>query len=567
MAAYYIDDKNVAAQWQVTATNASAHAFINGQNPLASPSYANNPTKRGTEDDWDDLPSVGIGASTYPPTSALTGVVTAHEDQFFDYHFRFWVIPNALNLSNPTVGTSIPFKIWNTFPSVQTLSAINVTGSSVLSFDVSPGATLLDHQLASINMQIGAGENTINASTDFVFTSGFGTLRVIATLGETFPILPEVPVNEEWSFKTDVLTVYNGIESRLSLMPNPRINLTFDVKVVDFDERRTLYNLTSGAIKVASLVPMFQYAAQLTATTSIGLSRIYFDPAQCNARVGKSLLIMNRNTQEVQLGNVTALHADGATIDSAVGVDVSAPLWFAVPAISCFIDDNTGLDFGTQSGTFKLSAFALNDWDLQRPSSGVTISTFDSLPIIEKPFLITTPERWSHRREVLDGGVGLQEMRSADTNFVVKRGLKFSVDRLNGDIDYWREFFALVNGAQKPFLVSTQLPDLTLRLPPALGASQLDIEEKYYESKLYPLDTFKRIQITFDDGTVSNHNITNSFTDGAGDTRITLTPTISLTSGISRICFLQKVRAADSVRLEHYNDYSYVKFGVRSTNN
>jgi len=567
-----------------------AHQSVAGGSAISYPrtsTASEHYTRSNTTGPYHDYSSPAsnvkdIVDSAYDPGD-LTGTIThatrtdkfvgvAHVAASFhtDFHFKFWVIPSLLNLSNPTLGANIPFRIWNTFPgSLGTVSAVNIVGSSVLTFDYGVANTIYGFEYKEVNMQIAAGEPTIDADISFVHgTLGTAFLEVLAIVAETFPILPEVPVSETWDFKTDIITNYKGVESRFSLMPNPRINLDFNVRVVDYEERQILYGLTSSNIKVASVVPMFQYAAPVTALTAIGGTRLYFDPARCNARVGGNLMAMNRVTRNVQLGTVVTLHADGATINASVGVDVEPDgLWFVVPGILTFLKDDSGLDFGTQAGTYSLNAMSMEETLLQRPSSGVTINTFDSLPVIEKPFLITTPERWAYRREVLDGGVGAQEIRSRDTNFVIKRSLKFSVDRsTNGDMDYWREFQNIVRGAHKPFLIETQLPDLTLRTVPIDGASVLDINETYYEPKLFPLDTFKRVKITYTDGATSYHNVTGSVTDLNGDTQISISPALTLGKTQSRISFLQKVRGSDRISLEHYNDYSYIKFGVRTTN-
>lgn len=546
------------------------YAFINKTGPYTSHVFSTaNSDDILLYDPGDFNPANVTGAGG--PVQVLSGAVSLAASYHTDFHFRIWVIPDLLNLSNPTIDADIPFNVWNTFLETATLNAINVSGSSVLTFDIASSNTIRDFQYRTINMRIGEGEATIDASVVFDFDVGDATLEVRAVVAETFPILPEVPVNETWEFKTDILTNYKGVEQRIALMPQPRVTLSFDVKVVDYSERRILYDLITSNIKVKSLVPMFQYASVITQTTVIGGTRLYFDPALTNLRVGGTLVAMNRFTREIAIGNVVTLHADGATVNSAVGVDVEADnRWYVVPAVGSFLSDDSGLDFGTQAGTFSLEADVFEVLDLQRPGSVVTINTFDSLPVIEKFFLITQPERFAYRREVLDGGVGAREMRSRDTHYVVKRSFKFSVDRNSDEMDYWREFFALIKGAQKPFLVSTQLPDLTVTNPVVQGTSSLVINEGYYVNKQFPLDAFKRIRVQYSNGDYSYHVVAAAVTDALGVTTISILPGLTddpAYTSIERISFLHKMRASDKVSLEHYNDYSYVKFGARSTNN
>lgn len=568
--AYSLEDYGFAVSPTATAPNTFAwYRFVNGQAPYASPSYANNPTLTTVDpesEDPGDLTSVtGVAAHV----SALTGAISIDSGLHTDYHFRMWMIPTLLNLSNPTIGADIPFSMWNTYDQPQDLSAVNVTGSSVLTFDFVATDTIVDFEFKEINMQIAAGESAISATVDFVFPLGTGQLLVVAVVANTFPILPEVPINEVWRWETDVLTNYKGVETRIALMPNPRIHLEFTVNAVGYDERRTLYGLMSSNIKVPSIVPLFQYASPILTTTSIGGTRLYFNPALANVREDGFLVLMNSATRATSLGTVVTVHADGATIDTAVGSEIAADgLWFAVPALSAFIKDDSGLTFGTQAGVFTLSADNLNDLELQRPGATNAPATFDSLPIVEKDFLVKSPERWAYRRELLGADdVGAQAIKSNDTAFVVKRSVKFSVDRTDDDMDYWRELFAAVNGGQKPFLLSTQLPDLTLRVAHVDGAGTVEINEQHYEPTLWPLDAFKRVKVTYTDSTFTYHIISNSVTDILNNTTLSLSPALTVGKTADRFSFLHKVRATDTVSLEHFNNYSYIKFGVRTTNN
>lgn len=501
------------------------------------------------------------------PAESGTGHPRRQSDHHGDFHFRFWVKPVLLNVSNPTLGADIPFRIWNTFPTPETLTAINVVGSSVLTFDLTVGNVLLDFQYLDTNLQIGAGEPTVDAEVNFVFTHGIGILLVKALVASTFSIIPEVPVNETWEFATDTLTSWNGKQSRLSLAEHPRVSLDMKITLVDYGDRRALYDLIISAIRAPSLVPMFQYATPLTAMVALGTTRLYFDPTLTNVRVGVYVAVMNRTTQESVLGNVSAIYADGCEIDTAVGQALSPPLWFVMPALTCFIEDQSGLEFGTQAGSFSLNAQALQEFTLIRPSSTQVVNTFDGLPVLEKQMLITTKESFSYRRDLMDGGVGARVIRSRDLDVVVSRTFKFSVDRNSDELDYFRTFYSTVRGSQKPFLKSTQLPDIGLGAAVVQGTSTLTLDRPDYVAKLFPYEPFKRIEVLYANGARSYHVVTSAAIDAFNVATITISPSLVDDPNyvaLSRISYLQKVTASDTVRLEHYNDYTYVKFNART---
>jgi len=540
--------------------------FSGTQLPRQGPPYADtsesiafapNPIMLGTISTVDE--------TSWAPASLFTESVTQHAD----YHYRFWVIPSSLNLSNPTLDADIPFVMWNTFPTTQTVTAVNVVGSSVLTFDLTLGSTVLDFQLLTTNFQIGAGEPTIDAVVTFSFTDGDAVLAIRALVASTFSIIPEVPVNEEWEYVTDTLLTWNGYESRLSLMAEPRVSIDMKITLVDFSDRQDLYNLIISAIRVPALVPFFQYATPLTADSLLGSNRLYFDPVIANCRVGAYVAVINRVTREVVLGQVATLEVDGVTIDSAVGQDIFAdpPLWFAMPAHPCEIKDQSGLTFGTMAGSFSLKANVLSDFAVARPGSTRVVTTFDSLPVLEWPMLITTDEKFSYRREIMDGGVGARVIRSRDIPVNVSRTFKFSVDRTTDDLDYFRTFFKTVRGSQKPFLMTTQLPDLVAEAGFLQGASTLTLDRSDYVSKFYPFDAFKRIEVTYSNGEKSYHVVNSASIDAFGVATISFAPGLVNDPGytvISRISYLQKCKSSDTLTLEHFNDYSYVKFKAQT---
>ena len=119
-------------------------------------------------------------------------------DFHFDWHFRFRFVPATLALTNPRIGSPIPFVLWNTFRRVQTLGSINTGSSSVLTFDFTVGYQINDSAIVTQNLFIAAGEPEIDTNVIFGFTDGDGTLRVIASLSTTFDLEYDSPVTERW---------------------------------------------------------------------------------------------------------------------------------------------------------------------------------------------------------------------------------------------------------------------------------------------------------------------------------------------------------------------------------
>lgn len=375
---------------------------------------------------------------------------------------------------------------------------------------------------------------------------------------DVFDVLPEIPIKETWEFKTDVIVSYDGSEQRIALMDNPRVYMALQIGAASFDQRRSLYHTLSQAILTAYAVPHFQYAAPLTADASSGQPRVFFNPALTNIRAGQEAVLYNVRTGATEKFTVTTVEADGATFSTNLANDQAQGLVVCVPAPSSMVKDGSGFQSFQNSASVSLNIDPIEMWALQRPGASVSLTTFDSLTVLDKQVAAGGREDFEYRREVLDGGVGKLAIATRDAYLKLKRRVEFYASRQAGDMDYWREFFATVRGGQVSFLLSTQTPDLTLTSTPSGGATELLINEAAtYVAYLFPNDVFKRIVIQYGDGTAATrHTVT-----AATPTSITISPAISSTD-IAKISFLQRVRASDKVSLEHLHDETKVSFVV-----
>lgn len=375
---------------------------------------------------------------------------------------------------------------------------------------------------------------------------------------DIFDILPEVPVAEQWEFFTDVIETHDGSQTRLSVLETPRVSLDVKYKAIDFTARRSLYHTLSQAILTSYAFPFFQYAAPLTADAADSQARVYFNPALTNIRAGSGAVLYNVLTGATELFTVDTVETDGATFTTDLVNAQTAGLVVCVPAPQCNLPDGQKLTSGRNASSASIKAEPLESFALQRPDASVTLTTFDSLTVLDQIMMNTSGESWLYRKETLDGGVGKIEVASRNAYSRVSRSVEFEAIRSAGDMDYWREFFATVRGAQVSFLLSTQLPDLSLSSAPSGGATVLSINEAAtYVAYLFPNDAFKRVAIEYSDGTATSYHVVNSATP----TTITLATGIDSTA-INKISFLQRVRASDRVRFDHFQDVTQVKFDV-----
>lgn len=568
----FIHDFNVAAL-PTTATTPDLYAAINGRTPQQGFGYANDDTPVVAPTplhDVFDLDTDVAGASL-PFPSLLAGTLRPQKTQHTDFHYRIWVIPGTLSLVNPELGTDIPFRVWNTFVDPETISAVNVTGSSVLSYDVGVGTVLGDFEYRLVNLQIGDGEPTVDAVTLFVTEQGQGRLRVLADVSDVFTIAPDVPVSETWEYLTEVLTAYDGSEQRVSHRTAPRIRMTLNVRAIDMADRIRQYELFVKNLKVQSVLPLFQYGANVTAVTAPGGSRLYFDPIVTNVQVGQPIVAIQDSTGQRLIGTVATVHADGATIGSSATLQVDAT-WTVYPGLYCIIADGSGLAFDSVAGTLKVNVSSFSETDTQRPGAPVQVTYLDGMPILDRvPLAGDNDEGFQFRREVLDFETGARDINSADSLVRVSSTRRFRVDRVTSatDMDYWREFLDVTKGAWWPFLLSTNLPDLTLALPLVQNGSSMHVAQGYAASALHGSKAYGHVEFEFNGGLLSRHTITSSLRQSDGTALVTFSPALPdspLYVTPLRVSYLLKVRGSDTVVFSHSHLRSTVTLETITTN-
>lgn len=496
---------------------------------------------------------------------------TIAPDHHGDFHFRLWVIPPLLQLNNPQLNTNIPFTLWNTWYDDETFSAILVNGSSVLSFDASIGEVIGDFQLLTVNMQIGAGEPSIEATVQFITENLTGILQVIAAISDTFNLIPDEPIKESWEFLTDVLVNHKGVEQRIALRRYPRIRQEFTFEIIDLQQRREQYNVLRKNITVQSLVPLYQYSVNPNAPASIGDSKIFLDNEYSNLRAGQFAIIVNPTTEELVISKIATIDLDGITLESTLSFDIDDH-WVVAPAINAIINDGSGIDMRNVTGQLKVNADSFEEPTLLRPNATRTFDTFDGIPWINRRPIITAGEDFNFEREVLDNKTGARDINSSWLHPKVSGNRKFLIQRIADphEMDYWRSLFEETRGGQKSFLLATWFPDLTLNEPniSVRALSQLIVNEDYFPGLYQQYDTWTRIQIEYPNGSTTQHVISNATTNPDGTCTIQFAPAIPDTAETDRIkyiSFLMRWKASDRIAFRHWAYYSEVSFGVFSS--
>lgn len=481
------------------------------------------------------------------------------DNQHQDYHFRFWTIPDELRLSNPTINTDIPFLIWNTLPNIQTLTNLTVNGSAVLTFDIAVNDQIRDFELATVNMQIGPGEPNIDALVNFVFSDGSIILPVIATVSETFNLVPDVPVRETWEYLTDIITNYNGQEQRIALRKNPRRSMRFDVDILDLQDRQEQYELLFKNFGLQAIIPAYHHATQITATTAIGGTKYFFDPTLTQMRVGESLVVLNPETEDANIASVISLEPDGAIVGSASGEEVNKT-WYVYPAHAMTLRDGSGLNMQSVSGKMTIRAEGFSTPAVPRPGSTAVIQQLEGINIMDRRPLVSADEAFSYRLDKIDFDTGIIDLqRMGDPHPRVEGTRRWKVSRYDEktkDEDFFRDFIDQARGAHKAWLLPTYFPDLTYDSGAGPLSGVIAVTELTYADLFHKHETWSRIMIEYDELEPTFHTVQSATVNAEGTlTTLSLNPVMAddpLTANVKSISFLLKVRGSDTIRRVHY---------------
>ena len=525
----------------------------------STPSTGDNTTSDGSMHiiDWADLPPGKVSNSLYAVGDIL---------------YRIWVIPDIMRVQNPRIGVGIPFDVWNAYPWPNTLTAVH-GGLAGLELDFDPPVSLNEVELRRFHITITpAAPIQIDTTFIFDFEYGDGTLNFQASIADFVQMVPDPPVTEYWDWLTDVMTTWDGSEQRISLRATPRRSTNYSFPLETDIERQRQWNRWYKSLATRLVLPYYQYATVLTQRSAIGADKLFFDPAKTDVRAGEFGILLDTANEQGYLVQFASLEADGAVLEAPITFDAQAG-WVIAPAFTSRLADGSGLRMRTISGKITIDAEQLDiREEFKRPGSTAPIDVFDGLNVLNRRPLADedVPETFNVNYEVMDGGVGVMEIKSSWLHPVVSGARKFLIHRYSEpqEMDYWRDFLDAARGQQNPFLFSTWRDDLMLAVKPELGTNQLVVTNTDYPSMYFPYESFRRVQIELMNGTLLWRRVQTATDNGDGTVTLELSGTFGTNPGdndIRKISFLEQVRlGSDRVKLVHYHLDTIIELQIQT---
>ena len=381
-----------------------------------------------------------------------------------------------------------------------------------------------------------------------------------------FNVIPNFGILEKWEWLTDILTTHNGTESRIALRELPRVTVQAPFPVITQEQRRSLGLILEQNIKTIVETPLWPYVSPITQVTTSGNSRVYFEPSRVPVVDGGILILYNPVDGTMYEDDIVSVETDGAVLADNVSEDIEGH-WLAIMGFEGRINDDSGFTLGPDTAELQLEVQAYVDPAIERTDTAASLTTLNSLPILERKFLVGAGDGLSYTRETIDGDVGLRADYSRHPHARYSGPRTFITQRLFDptDFDYWRKFFATVKGGQGAFLLSTQMKDLTVNTTFSANASSISVVEGGKTDRM-DYATWQYIEIEYSDGSISRHRITASV--GAGPTTLTISPNLpndSKVANVSRISYLLKTRMADTIQFSHGPTATAISFDVTTT--
>lgn len=371
-----------------------------------------------------------------------------------------------------------------------------------------------------------------------------------------FKLFPDIGLSERWEWKTDILSSYVNTEQRISLRERPRITQSAVFGNLDQDANRSIFMDVMNNIKTVFDTPLWAYNTKITQSSSSGVTRIYFDSAFCPVSAGGIVILMNIRSGIFYSHYVSTVYADGCDLSSVLTGDISTS-FTVVLGFKSIIHQEASFVTKTILSNASVTFSSWIEPTIVRPFSNVSISEFDSLPVLEKIIRMGSTQKVDFKRFITDNGISLRNISSGWDVAILQKTLSFLVKRVSDseDLDYWRQFISDTKGAQKAFLLSTNMEDFSLYEDLTQDGSSLKVDLTDYTSLLFPYEAFKKIKITYSDNSFSYHTVSSSV-DDSEYTTLSVTPNIPddpKVTDVLRISYLLKGRMGDTITFRHNN--------------
>jgi hypothetical protein len=504
---------------------------------------------------------------------------------FAGYYNRVYVIPRTLSLVDPENGAENTFYLWNAnFGTVELddIDAENNTGLD-LSFDV--GLSISDLELKTVNVVVTpAAPVAVEASYLFTFDNGsLSPFTIILLRTNLLLVVPETPVREQLSWKTNIITARDGTEQRYGVRQIARRTLTYKMIFSTAEEERDIYEkLLSKGDGVFS-IPVWFSPIRVLSDSPSGAAAVNINTDRYDVQAEDQFYYeLDDGTYDIfrvqsVVGNVVNLYTTLAgAVTTATRLYRVLPVYLPQrPSLrrGAYQHLETTLElrvttprdlFTGEAETVEIgSSLQLRDRVLS-----ATVYTLGGVPIMNARPMIegTVEETFEWDYEVIDYETGVFEQSTTKDEASVIMERFYLVKNL----DQWFFYnFVLdyMHGQRKPIWLPTWQKELSDRVSATTSTTITISDERYADD--FPADSSHRgLWIRHTSGWLARR-LTAVEKDGQGNTVLTVEPPLPLDFPQVppfEMGFLVLARlGSDDVQIDHQQLYSLLNMQFMST--
>lgn len=481
-----------------------------------------------------------------------------NEHGFGMFYHRVITSKSLYNTGVVTGDKTERFSIFNAHEYPITLtstSIVNIDGIRVLPEKGGYPITIPPYR--SVDMRIllsGSGAVTINGKILLDFSNAE---RVVLTVTGSRLVLWNVEpnwkssVNEQFEYKTDILTSYNKKEQRRSLMTHPRRRISYSA-----NPRREilteLRNTIHGWHDKEFSMPLWWQSTTLSKPIASGSNKITVQDSLLEFVKG-GLVVLWRDGSYTDTLMIDSVDGNVITTESLISknfqvgdrVFPAARMRLSQEALLNALTSRVGAIDVEMTGDFR---------GIPMPEQAPSAIKINGVEVLDKkPNWVNTPtERYAAVIDTVDYGYGLEQVYNRGVPSLAQRELTF-VAKTPSEITWWRAFIHRQRGALKSFFVPSYTNDAIVafdivensHLMTIRGESLANIVNASKDRKYMRIVTkSKTYYRTIDNVKLNGENSTITFTE-AFDANIPI-------GNIIEVNFMQRMRfAGDDIAIEY----------------
>lgn len=429
---------------------------------------------------------------TEEPVSYSISTSGISETYYNTVYDNIHVIENKFNIGYITSPINYYFEVWNTFSVNKSLDEINfgvVSGININ--DANGNELILPKILLAKHAEIYQLNVTTSGAKDVSgnISLGISGLSVPIFISLTRNFIFDYQLNlanniqENLSYKTEVIESINSNEKRNSYITNPRYNFTYFYTLENKEKRVLDKVLYSGSNDVMS-VPLYIHAREIT---GIADDVITVNITDTPYQVGMSIMIKDSNNYDsaviTQIIDNNHIKVNKTIIDT-----------FEYPVLYPVLNARLDLQTVSQLLTNYAATYTINfikevdDLDMSVTNNSTAIKTFNSLPLLDIQANTLTPHQNTFYRNITKIDDGISRPQFKVNNHINKFDTSFEFTfETKEKISEFKNFFKSVKGMFKEFYFLSNRQDFTIVENISASATILTIANEdfatYYKDK------------------------------------------------------------------------------------